>query len=822
MRVSIHICARLTGRTHVTVIAVAAAALVTVMCCSSATLSGELFPRDRIILPFSPAAAVEGPVALRFNPAGLAFEQGTALNYFHNYSDSSANGDDGVYLSFKGFGVSTEWLGSGPLPDGHSYSIGVATSKDQSFSVGGAYQWRSSDDPVQNKSHFWSTGVTWRPSDWLSLAAVANNYNRMKLDGARTDAEFTYSAALNFLDGRFIIGGDWYQTTSQRVKDGTHRLAASFEVTDGLTVFSDIDEDENYFLGGRINLTNAFVGTHSHFRKDDGYSGGVFYVGMNEERRRSLVRLPQEIVTLRLSGEVPDRPPPRRLIGSAPLTAFEWVQLLEKAAQDPMVSAVLLTIDHPQLGGARAEEIRRAIARTRATGKYVVVYLDGVVSNREYFLATAADMIVIPPVSSVDLIGLRAEVTFVKRLLSKLGIEADLERTGKYKTAADLVERTEMSDAHREALNRLLDDIDAYWTQEMAIGRQTSVERVREWIAHGPFISVDAKAAGLVDAVAHGDELEGIVREVVGRTTITVSQRAFLRRSYHQAQWGTPPSVAVVFAEGSIMEGEDDETFLGKVMGGRTISHALRQAREDRNVQAVVLRVNSGGGSVFASDRIWREVSRTIGVKPIIVSFGDVAASGGYYIAAAADSVFTLPNTITGSIGVINGKVVLDSLYEKIGVDKEVLTRGRYADMFGTTREFDEQERAVIRSQIEKAYERFVGLVAEGRGLSEDSVMAVGQGRVWSGAAALEIGLADRDADLSEAIGAAAHMAGIDAGTTVQVIALPKRRWQFFDSGLLTGLSATDGLARGLGYALEKAGFGGGLRYEMPHRIIVR
>ena len=275
------------------------------------------------------------------------------------------------------------------------------------------------------------------------------------------------------------------------------------------------------------------------------------------------------------------------------------------------------------------------------------------------------------------------------------------------------------------------------------------------------------------------------------------------------------------------MEGEDgDDGLMGKVMGSRTVSGAIREARQDKDVKAIVLRINSGGGSVFASDEIWREVSRTVGQKPIVVSFGDIAASGGYYIACAADSVFALPNTITGSIGIISGKLVLGELYDKLGLDKEVVTRGRYADLYGTTRPFDDDERGVVVSQMARAYERFVGHVAEGRMLPFDSVDAIGQGRVWSGVAAREIGLIDRYADLSETITMAARMADIRSGTTIQVEQLPRRRWKLVDSrwfGPAAGLPGVRSLAQGLGYALGQAGLGEEtLWYEMPHLIVVQ
>jgi len=190
-------------------LAATSALIVTaVMWLSHSAVAGDRFPRDMITFPFTPAAAVEGAQSLRFNPAGIAFDQGLSLSYYHTYSDSSSNGDDAFLAGFKNLAFSTEWLGANGYPNGRSHTIGLATGRSGAISFGSSYQWRSSDDPVQDKSHFWSHGATWRPSQLLSLAVVADNYNRMKLNGARTDAEFTYSAALNLLDGRVIVGGD--------------------------------------------------------------------------------------------------------------------------------------------------------------------------------------------------------------------------------------------------------------------------------------------------------------------------------------------------------------------------------------------------------------------------------------------------------------------------------------------------------------------------------------------------------------------------------------------------------------------------------------
>jgi protease-4 len=805
------------------------AILICLLALSSTSQGGEIFPRDQILFPFAPAAMADGPGALRLNPAAVGTDPEFALTYYHSYSDSSFKGDNALYTAFRGLGFSIEWLGSGAAVDGKAYTIGFGTSGQKSFSVGSAYQWRSSDDPVQNKSHFWSHGFLWRPNNVLSLAGVVQNYNRMRVPTGKSDAEFVYSAAVRLLKGRWLIGGDWYQTTSQRLKDGTYRLATSFEAKEGLTLYGDFDENESYNLGIKLNMTSWFVGSHSSFDSEKSYRGGVLYAGIHKTRRKPVVNWFREVAMIDIAGDIPDRRPARSIFGPAVPTTFDYLAALENARIDPEIRAVVMRINNPNLGWARREELRRAIARVRTAGKPTIAYLDGMVSNGEYYLASAADRIVAPPVSTVDVIGLRSEVTFAKRLLDKIGVVADLEHIGDYKNASDLLTRTEMSPEHREAVTTLLDDLDRQWVGELATGREVTSEKVRSWIDHGPYASVEAHQAGLIDTIAYPDEIDGIVREMSGPFWRSVNLTDLLERVYERDGWAEPARVAVVFAEGGIQDGVDrSEVFGGQVMGSATISRAIRKAREDYLVRALVLRVNSGGGSVFGSDEIWREVARTVGRKPIIVSFGDVAASGGYYIACAADSIFAMPNTITGSIGIITGKLDLSGLYDKIGLDKEVITRGRYADLYGTDGQFNDEERAVIRAQMTRAYDHFVELVADGRHLSADSVDAIGQGRVWSGEAARERGLVDRFADLHECITVAARMAGIKSGEDVDVVVLPDQRWQLFDLGPLNlagALASGDAFGGLVETVLDKTGIhsaDGEPVFELPYRVTIR
>ena len=434
-----------------------------------------------------------------------------------------------------------------------------------------------------------------------------------------------------------------------------------------------------------------------------------------------------------------------------------------------------------EVGWAKLFELRQALARIRRSGKPVVVYFESGPADAEYYLASAADWLVCPPVSVIALDGLQSEATFYRRAMDKLGIGFEFERIGKHKGAVEPFSQDTLSDAAREARDAILDDVFNELTRSIAAGRSIPVDRVIELIDRGPLVSVEAKDAGLVDQIAYEDELDGIVREKIARHARRVDLRRLAERKYHRYAWGPIPKVAVIFAEGTILGGADrNHLLLGEIMGARTIAGAIRAAREDRDVKAIVLRIDSPGGDGIASDLIWHEAKKTIGVKPLVVSMSDVAASGGYYIACPADSIFAAPTTITGSIGVFAGKITLAGLYDKIGVTKETSTRGAHADMNSPNRPFTETEHEIVRHQVTMFYDNFLRIVADGRRRTTEQVDSIGQGRVWTGKAAQTNGLVDALGGLPRAISSAAQMAGIEH-EDYRVSILPQAPWALLE-----------------------------------------
>lgn len=459
-------------------------------------------------------------------------------------------------------------------------------------------------------------------------------------------------------------------------------------------------------------------------------------------------------------------------------TLLDIVQDIERAKKDKRVKGLIVKLDLLNVGVGKIQELREAFLDFRQSGKVVIFFVEGG-SNKEYYLASTGNKIVMLPTGYLDLTGISAEVTFIKKTLEKLGIEADFEHIGDYKSASDLLTRDSMSEAHREMMNWLIDDLYKQMTEDIAEQRRISQEELKNKIDQGPYSAKEAKEKGLVDDLAYYDQVDQIIKDQIGEKPHTLSFGGYAREENYKYDWGIPPKIAVIYATGSIMSGESgNNIFLGKMMGSETIARAIRKAREDRTIKAIVFRIDSGGGSGIASDVIWREIILCKGKKPFIVSMSDVAGSGGYFIACPGDTIIADPGTITGSIGVISGKFNLKGLYEKIGFSKEVLKRGEHSDFFTTTRGFTEEERKMVRKLNNDFYDDFVNKVAEGRKMDFDAVDQIGRGRVWTGNQAKTNGLVDELGGLKQAIEIAKIKAGIKEKAMVEIVTLPKR-WSF-------------------------------------------
>jgi protease-4 len=480
-----------------------------------------------------------------------------------------------------------------------------------------------------------------------------------------------------------------------------------------------------------------------------------------------------QYLAIDVSGEVPEEPAGglATLFESPPPSLRGLVDAVDRAAGDPAVRGLMLRVGPIDAGWARVTDLRDALVRFRRSGKPSWAHLESA-GNAEYYLATACTKIAASPTALLDVTGLSAEVTFFKGTLDKLGVQAQFEGVGKYKNAPNQFTETGFTAPHREQMEALVDSLFDTYVKAIAEGRDLTPERVRALVDEGPFEAPRAKAVGLVDEVLYRDQVEA---RVPGTERLGAARYA---RASRGLSFGTKPRVALVYAVGEIAEGESQSgAFGGNVVGSDTVIRGLRRAVDDDSVRAIVLRIDSPGGSGTASDAVWREIGVARRRKPVIASMGDYAASGGYYVAMNADAIVAQPGTITGSIGVFSGKFSLRGLYDKIGLSEDVVQRGRFARLFTSNDPWDDAERERVRAMNRAFYDTFVTKAAAGRKRKKDEIEEVAQGRVWTGREALAHGLVDRMGGLDVALALARERGRLspDAG----VVVLPERKGLF-------------------------------------------
>jgi protease-4 len=458
------------------------------------------------------------------------------------------------------------------------------------------------------------------------------------------------------------------------------------------------------------------------------------------------------------------------------LTFRDLLLAIKAAKDDARVERLFLHVRGTSLGWANLFELRSQLVDFKDNGKPVVAFIE-YAGNRDYVLASAADEVYLHPRASIDFRGVRAELMFVKGSLDKLGVTAEFERIGAYKDGPDMFLRESMSAESREAIAALISTIHDAIVEAIATGRGLAPDEVETLIAEGPFIAAEAKQRGLVDDLKYIDEVRtGFSANDADPNLVAIGDY----RLSVGSGFSTKGRIAIVYGVGAIVGGgSGDDAVFGRVMGSDTIARAFESAREDDSIDAVVFRIDSPGGSDVASDVIWRAAKLTQEKKPVVVSMANVAASGGYWIAMASDTIVAEPTTITGSIGIYGGKFNLSGLYEKLGVSRDGVSSAPNADYYSDNRNFTEEERAKFRKMIETGYQAFLERVAESRGKTVDEIHKVAQGRVWSGAMALEHGLVDELGGLDHAISLAKEKAGFQSTDRFELVIYPEKKSVF-------------------------------------------
>ncbi|MBV6646835.1 MAG: signal peptide peptidase SppA [Cyclobacteriaceae bacterium] len=471
------------------------------------------------------------------------------------------------------------------------------------------------------------------------------------------------------------------------------------------------------------------------------------------------------VLYLKLSGIIRERvveDPLQELFPSSGPRVIGLNKLLsaiQEAAVDDKVRGIYMEHQFITGGFASLQEIRNALMSFKKTGKFIYSYGE-YISEKDYFLASVADEIYLNPQGSLEFNGLSANVTFWKGLFDKLEIEPEIFRVGTFKSYVEPYQQKKMSDENRLQIRSLLSSLYDTYLQQVADARKIEIKKLRS-ISDQLKVQVPTDAAeyGLVNKVAYEDEIKSKIMQQVGEDD--VDDVNFISYSRYAASLDSDYSknkIAVIVANGDIVMAGDEDAIVGE-----KFAREIRKARENDRIKAIVLRVNSPGGSITASDMIWREVQLTKGVKPIVASMSDVAASGGYYISMLCDTIVAQPNTVTGSIGIFSILFNLENFLEsKLGITHDVVNTGQYSDILTVTRPLTDFERSVYQRGVEKGYDTFITKASKARGVSTDDIDQVGGGRVWSGEQALENGLIDVLGGIDDAIAIAAQSAGIE------------------------------------------------------------
>ncbi|MDB4966969.1 MAG: signal peptide peptidase SppA, type, partial [Myxococcales bacterium] len=694
---------------------------------------------------YNPSLGVAGDgdaSAIEKNPASLGYLPSWSGVYLHSELDSGGvvgGRGDGFFFATPVPLLSSLSIGAGvqllrpptsfPYSNEQKFSLALALRLHSGIALGLQYAHVWADrGPVAGGIDTLDLALSLRPARWLAAGLVVHDLPSPAVQGFPLQRVWEAELAIRPWAGHLfeLAAGARF---GERRGDVDPHFRIWVAPVAGLTIKADIEwrrdvdldgqneNDVRVALGITLDLEHVGLSGFGLFGTDSGATRGHGFT-----------------LAARISG---DRYPavwegPRHLeridfgnLGERKLAQIvSWLRRVEKSRDVAGIVAVIGDVDG---SWATAEELRASMFRLRKAGKHVYAYL-AETNTRGYYVASAAERIFLDPAGGIRLVGLSTNLLFFRGLGDLIGVRADFVKIDEYKSAPEAYLRTSSTAPARAQREALVADTFAHLTAGIAAARHADEVTVRNWIDRGPYTAFEAKEAGIVDELRSGDEIEAAIAADLKHA---VSIRNPARSPERDLDWERP-AVAVLFVDGDIIDGHSATIpLLGmKFVGMQTMLPAIQRAREDARVRAIVVRIDSPGGSALASDLIARELERTAQVKPVICSLGDVAASGGYFIAAACSRIYAAPSTVTGSIGIFTGKFDLSGLAAKIGVSTETYERGKYSGMDSMWRMYTDEERAVILTKLRYYYGRFVAQVARGRRLPEASVDAVGRGHV--------------------------------------------------------------------------------------------
>lgn len=772
--------------------------LAALVLATTSTASAERLVSDGIVLPPTSIATDQSTAALFVNPANIGLSS-TSISYIHedgsvDTSDARRGdaligllggqvlGDEGAV----GVALGVEWLRprgiacDATAPCLRRTSLGVSAGTG-SFSLGASWHgFSSGEDAELDRLDTFDVGLTLRPTTWLSIAATAETLNAPTVALVRQPRQYALGVGLRPFGAWLTLGADALVDDRGGFDEISIRTLGRAALFEGVDVVAGVTPtrrpagrwETSVALG--LSLGFGYASLEGAAKRP---SNGRFF-DSSSYRAQMTKALGPAIGGTALEAHVVDVgkaiSPDRSLLSlirgvTDDLDPYTRLVLqLQRLSPDEGAGAVVLVLRSGMgLSFGRIEELRELVRTLQSRGTKVVAWLSGG-DDAAYYLALACDRIVAMPQSLLELNGLSSTRFYLAHLLDKIGVNAEFVKIGRYKSAPEQFTNSQASESAEEETRSILHDQSERYIHAIAEARGLGEAQARTLLSSGGWLSEEALEKGLIDAVAPpGPRFSDEMTRVAGRR---LKERRAGPDARVSRDWGTAPAVALVEVTGNIMPGSGTP---GSGGGAESVAKRLRQAAQDPGVRAIVLRVDSPGGDVTASELIWAAVEEAKLRKPVIASFGDVAASGGYYVASGADVIFAAPGTITGSIGVFAGKADLSGLLAKIGVTTQHFALNDEAELFTPTRAWTPQERTRVETIVEGFYETFLQRVAIGRKMSRDAVHSVAQGRVWTGAQARERGLVDELGGLQSALTEARKRAGLPSDAPVRVLSQP-------------------------------------------------
>ncbi len=685
--------------------------------------------------------------------------------------------------------------------EGWGANLDVGLSPTPEMTIGFSWQNLWGNRVFEDKDAL-SVGMLLRPGRWFSLGLVGRNLSEEQFSprdpdtGGKQDL-VQMSAGMAIRPGIewLSIGAD--VTTDRKWNYWDPSAFLSIQPVPGIELgangyFRNEDSGWNWGAGAMLSIYTV-AGDHygGYTRSSDGTQDWVYAARFSSVSEETVLRPGGYVVKYALPGGV--REAPRGGLFSPPGKTFLETRLeLSRIASDPQVDGVVLYIGRMSIGWSQAQELAGSVSLLRKKGKKVLAYLSSG-GNKEYYLAAHADKIMVSPATMIYLTGIASSLTFLKDLMAWIGLEAQFARIGKYKTYPEQFINSEPSPGYKEAHLAMLGDFFGQLVDEVAVARGVDKKTVAEWIDAGPYTAGQAKVKELVDFVTPIEDLKAALQHA-GMGNMTLAE-SYPIRKYRDDSWGDRPAIAVLVIEGSIVEGRSQTLpIVGmKLCGSSSIVAAARKLKKDPGVEGVLVRINSPGGSALGSELINRALRDLALVKPLVVSIGNVAASGGYYAAVASDRIFIMPGSVTGSIGIFFGKVVASELLDKLRIRRYRFDRGRNASILSLDRRLTDEEMKEVLTRISDLYDLFLSRVAKARGKKKEEVDALGQGRVWSGERAVGNGLADEEGGVLEALAYLKAQAGIAPDREVKLRYFPRPGFSQLIQQAITGSSAETG-----------------------------